>query len=132
MTTRRQERVARIVKEVVCDAIVNRLSDPRLQAFVSVTRVEMASDLRNADIYLSIFEKDEAVKKKTLAAIIHARSRIQSLLARKLQSKFCPVLHFYEDEKFKKTMETMNLINQVAQEFEEKANEEITEEPDDN
>jgi ribosome-binding factor A len=126
MTTRRQERVARIVKEVVSDAVVNRLNDPRLQAFVSVTRVEMASDLRNADVFLSIFENDEAVKKKTLAAIIHARSRIQSLLARNLQSKFCPVLHFYEDERFKKTIETMNLINQVAEEFEEE-DEEISE-----
>ncbi|MHC4757172.1 MAG: 30S ribosome-binding factor RbfA [Planctomycetota bacterium] len=125
MTTRRQERIARIVKEVVSDAVVNRLNDPRLQAFVSVTRVDMASDLRNADVFLSMFEKDEAVKKKTLTAIIHARSRIQSLLARKLNSKFCPVLHFHEDEKFKKTIETMNLINQVAEEFEE--NEEISE-----
>ncbi|MHC4264366.1 MAG: 30S ribosome-binding factor RbfA [Planctomycetota bacterium] len=130
MTTRRQERVARIVKEVICDAIVNRLSDPRLQAFVSVTRVEMASDLRNADVYLSIFEKEETVKKKTLAAIIHARSRIQSLLAQNLQSKFCPILHFYEDEKFKKTMETMNLINQVTQELEEKEDKDTSEEPE--
>jgi ribosome-binding factor A len=124
MTTRRQERIARIVKEVVSDAVVNRLNDPRLQAFVSVTRVDLANDLRNADVYLSIFEKDEAVKNKTFAAVIHARSRIQSLLARKLQSKYCPVLHFHEDEKFKKTMETMNIINQVAKEFEEKESEE--------
>ncbi|MHC5074874.1 MAG: 30S ribosome-binding factor RbfA [Planctomycetota bacterium] len=126
MTTRRQERIARIVKEVVSDAVVNRLNDPRLQAFVSVTRVDLASDLRNADVYLSIFEKDEAVKNKTFSAVIHARSRIQSLLARKLQSKFCPVLHFHEDEKFKKTMETMNIINQVAKEFKEKESEETS------
>ena len=77
----------------------------------------------------AFFTAPRGVKKKTLAAIIHARSKIQSLLGRKLQSKFCPVLHFYEDEKFKKTMETMNLINQVAQEFEEKENEEATEDP---
>jgi ribosome-binding factor A len=120
MATRRQERIARIVKEVISEAIVNRLNDPRLRAFVSVTRVELSSDLRSADVYLSIFEKEEAVKKRTLAAIIHARSRIQSLLAHKLQSKFCPVLHFYEDERFKKTIETMNLIDQVTKELEEK------------
>jgi ribosome-binding factor A len=120
MTTRRQERIARIVKEVVSDAVVNRLNDPRLEGFVSVTRVEMSNDLRSADVYLSILEKDEAVKNKTFAAIIHARSRIQLLLAQRLKSKFCPVLHFHQDEKFKKTIETMNLINQVAKELEKK------------
>ena len=117
MVTRRQEKVARVVKEVVSDAIAHHLSDPRIEGFVSVTRVDMVADLRSADVYLSIFGKDDAAQNKTFAAITHAKSRIQSLLAGKLQSKFCPVLHFYRDEKFKKTLETMKLIDQAANEL---------------
>ena len=60
MPTRRQEKVARVVKETVSDAIANHLNDPRIEGFVSVTRVEMAADLRNADVFLSIFGKDDA------------------------------------------------------------------------
>jgi ribosome-binding factor A len=118
MATRRQEKVARVVKEGVSDAISHHLSDPRIEGFVSVTRVEMAPDLRNADVYISIFGKDESSQNKTFAAIIHAKSRIQSLVAGKMQSKFCPVLHFYSDEKFKKTLETMKLIDQAVGELE--------------
>jgi len=117
MATRRQERVARIVKEAVSDAIANHLSDPRIEGLVSVTRVEMAPNLRSADVYLSIFSKDETSQNKTFMAITHAKSRVQSLVAGKLKSKFCPVLHFYKDEKFKKTLETMNLIDQAVSEF---------------
>jgi len=117
MPTRRQEKVARVVKEVVGDAITNHLNDPRIEGFVSVTRVDMAPDLRNADVYLSIFGKDETSQNKTFVAIAHAKSRIQSLLAGKLQCKFCPILHFYRDEKFKKTLETMKLIDQAASEL---------------
>ena len=117
MTTRRQEKVARVVKEVVSDAIANHLSDPRIEGFVSVTRVEMAPDLRNADVHLSIFGRDETTQKRTFIAITHARSRIQSLLAGRMQSKFCPVLRFHRDEKFKKTLETMKLIDQAAKEI---------------
>lgn len=119
MATRRQEKVARVVKEVVSDAIVHHLNDPRIDGFVSVTRVDMAPDLRNADVYVSIFGKDQAAQNKTFTAITHAKSRIQSLLAGKVHSKFCPVLHFYKDEKFKQTLETMKLIDQAAREFEE-------------
>jgi ribosome-binding factor A len=117
MATRRQEKVARVVKEAVSDAIAHHLNDPRISGFVSVTRVDMTADLRNADVYISVFGSDEAGQNKVFAAIIHARSRIQSLLAGRVRSKFCPVLHFYKDEKFKKTLETLNLIDQAVKDL---------------
>jgi len=120
MATRRQEKVARIVKEAVSDAITHHLNDPRISGFVSVTRVEMTADLRNANVYLSIFGSDEAGQNKAFTAITHAKSRIQSLLAGTVQSKFCPVLHFYKDEKFKKTLETLNLIDQAVKDLHDK------------
>ena len=120
MPTRRQEKVARIVKEAVSDAIVNHLNDPRIEGLVSVTRVDMSPDLRRADVYLSIFGRDEAAQNKTFAAISHARPRIQSLLAGRLHSKFCPVLRLCRDEKFKKTLETMKLIDQAVSEMKRK------------
>ncbi len=120
MASRRQEKVARVVKEVVSDAITHHLSDPRITGFVSVTRVEMTPDLRNANVYISIFGGEPVDQNKTFAAITHAKSRIQALVAGALQSKFCPVLHIFQDETFKKTLETMRLIDQAAKEYEKK------------
>jgi ribosome-binding factor A len=133
MTTRRQEKVARIVKQVVSDAIANYLSDPRITGFVTVTRVEMATDLRAANVYLSILETktttlnrdttdDRAGDQhgKTFDAINHAKSRIQAMLANKLQSKFCPVLRFRTDKQLKNTLDTINLIDRAVGEIEGK------------
>ncbi len=123
MPTRRQEKVARVIREVVSDVIAHHLSDPRITGFVSVTRVEVMADLRSADVYLSIFasdESNESAKDRTFAAITHARTRIQSFLAEALDSKFCPVLRFHEDEQFRKTLEVMKLIDQVANERQNK------------
>ena len=114
MATRRQEKVARLVKEAVNNAITQHLSDPRIEGLVSITRVEMSADLRNANVYISVLGKDEAAQNKTFAAIVHAKSRIQSLISGEIQSKFCPVLHFYNDDKFKKTLETIKIIEKVA------------------
>ena len=116
MPTRRQEKVARVVKEAVSDAVANYLGDPRICGFVSVTRVEMSADLRNADVYLSIFGEEESGQNKTFTAITHARTRIQGLLGSRIKSKFCPVLHFHRDEKFKKTMDIINLIDKTMNE----------------
>ena len=122
MPTRRQEKVVRVIKEEVSDAIANHLSDPRIEALVSVTRVEVSADLRTASVYLSFFGADEAAQNRTFAAVTHARSRIQSLLGQKMQSKFCPILHFFKDEKFKKTLETMRLLDELAKESDKKNN----------
>jgi len=120
MATRRQEKVASVVKEVVSDAIAHHLSDPRIEGFISVTRVEMAPDLRNAEVYLSVFGQNASVQNKTFLAIEHAKTKIQSMVAGRLQSKFCPVLHFHKDEQFKKTLEIMRLIDRAADEYKDK------------
>ncbi len=120
MPTRRQEKIARVVKEAVSDAIANHLSDPRIESFVSVTRVEVSADMRIADVYLSMFGGTETAQNKTFAAITHARSRIQTILAEQSQSRFCPVINIHRDENFKKSLEIMKLIDGLAAEFKDK------------
>jgi len=120
MPSRRQEKIARVVREAVSDAIANHLSDPRIESLVSVTRADVSADLRTANVYVSIFGGTEASQNKTFAAITHARKRIQMLLAGALQTRFCPVLNIHRDDKFKKAMETMKLIDNLAKEFKDK------------
>lgn len=108
--------MARVIRDVVSDAITHHLSDPRITGLVSVTRVEVVPDMRSADVFLSILAPTEGAKNRTYAAIVHARPKIQSILGRALESKFCPVLRIHEDEQFRRTLETMKLIDQVASE----------------
>jgi len=110
MSTRRQQKVARGIKEAASKAISEHLNDPRITGFVSVTRVDVSADLHNTQVYLSIFGGDEKSQNRTFAAIRNARGRIQSLLAAEMKSKFCPVIQLYKDEQFKKALETMKLI----------------------
>ena len=115
--------MARVVKEAVSEAIRERLNDPRIVGLVSVTNVEMSPDLRNADIFLSIMATDEAGRKKTFRAIEHASRHIQRIVGGALTSKFCPKLHFHQDEKFKKMLETMRMIDEATREFHENGQE---------
>ena len=120
MPSRRQEKIARVVREAVSDAIANHLSDPRIEAFVSVTKVDVSADLRIAHVYLSMFGGTGAAQNKTFAAITHAKRRIQMLLAERVKSRFCPILNIHRDDKLKKAMETMKLIDDLANEFKDK------------
>jgi ribosome-binding factor A len=119
MPSRRQEKMSRLVKEAVSEIIQNHLSDPRIEGFISVTRVSMPADLRTAEVYISIMGKDEGAQTRAFKAIEHARSRIQSLMARKIRTKFCPVLHFHEDENLKKSLDTIRIIEEIEEKEQE-------------
>ena len=123
MVSRRQEKFTRLIKEVVSDIILNRLSDPRIEGFISVTQVDISPDLRNAKVYLSIMAANDKVRKKTFTAIEHATKHIQSQLGRRMTSKFCPRIHFQEDRKFKDTLETLRIIEEAEKELKERDSE---------
>ena len=104
MRTRRQEKIAQVVKQAVSHAIQHDLSDPRIEGLVSVTIVEMAPDLRSAEVYLSVLGRSPGAENATYIAIQGAKRRIQGVVAKAVNSKFCPVIQLHKDEKFKKTI----------------------------
>ena len=117
MSTRRQEKVAQVVKRAVSYAISQDLADPRITGLVSVTRVTVTADLRNAEVYLSVYTQKPNAEKRTFEAIEGARHVIQARVAAEVRSKFCPILRFHRDEQFKKTLDLMNLIDRAAGEY---------------
>ena len=117
MSTRRQEKLSQVVKQAVSRAIQQDLNDPRIEGIVSVTVVQMAADLRSAEVYLSVLGRSPGAENATYAALQGARRRIQGVVAKAVKSKFCPVIQLHKDEKFKKTLETMNLIDLAASEY---------------
>ena len=116
MPSRRLEKVSKIVMETVSDVLQNRLADPRVGGMVSVTRVELAPDLRNANVFLSVLGLEEKQQKLCVQAVQHAHGFVQSQLARRLAMKTCPKLKFELDDSLKKGFDIMRLIDQVAAE----------------
>ena len=70
LPSRRQEKIKRIVRDAVADIIQNRLNDPRICGFVTVTEIDISPDIRNADIYVSVMAETEADQRKTFEAVI--------------------------------------------------------------
>lgn len=120
MSQRRQEKMARVVREAVSDIINNHLGDPRIEGFISVTEVKIEPDMKNAEVFLSIMGKTAEKQKLAFAAIKHASGRIGILLGDYVKSRFCPHLSFHVDDRIKKTAETLRLIEEASKEFPEK------------
>jgi ribosome-binding factor A len=53
-TSVRQLKVSAQIQRIVATVLLRDVSDPRIDGLVSVTRVEMSPDLREAKVYLSL------------------------------------------------------------------------------
>lgn len=120
LPSRRQEKIKRIVRDAVADIIQNRLNDPRICGFVTITEIDVSPDIRNADIYISVMAETEADERKTFEAVRHATKHIQTLLSEHISLRNALLLRILEDTKSKKTLETLKLIEQAAEELRQK------------
>ncbi|NBB94496.1 MAG: 30S ribosome-binding factor RbfA [Planctomycetes bacterium] len=119
--SRRTERVGSQIKRIIGRLMLAKMADPRLDpALTSVTRVEVPEDLMTATVYVSITHADEKQERTTLAALRHARGYIQEAIGDQIRMRHTPVLEFKIDRRFKKTMETLNLISEVMDEIHQK------------
>lgn len=109
MNRHRNERVASLVRDIVCDAIAHRLNDPRIEPLTTVTRVEVTRDLLIADVYLTVPGKESA-EHRTIIAIQHAAGYVQRLVARELSLRMCPQVRFRIDEAAKGVQRTMRIL----------------------
>jgi ribosome-binding factor A len=111
--------MARVIMESVSQTISRRLSDPRITGLISVTEVEIAPDVKNATVYLSIMAANDEAKTLAFQGIRSAAGVIQYHLGRELVSRFCPHLRFELDTKMQQTLRTLEMIERAAGEYKE-------------
>jgi ribosome-binding factor A len=107
--------LAHLVRDVVSDAISNRISDPRVSRFTSVTSVRISPDMRVADVHVSVMG-DEQNGLTTMKGLDSARGLIQSRLARQIRMRTCPSVRFHLDLGIKKAIETYQSLSDIAHE----------------
>lgn len=107
----RQERVAEAIKKEVSIIIHDELKDPRL-GFVTVTRVEVTQDLRQAKIFFSVLGKEEEYR-KTKEALDSALGFIRRLIAQRIRLRFAPQIIFKEDRSGEYSIRIQEVLEEI-------------------
>jgi ribosome-binding factor A len=108
-TYKRAERVSDQMKQEIADILMRKIKDPRI-GFVTVTDVEVADDLRNAKVFVSVYGSDKA---STLKGLESASPFIRSELGRRMRMKFVPELLFRYDESVERGAHIMELLHGI-------------------
>lgn len=117
MSSRRVLKAAEAIREVVSTAILIEIRDPRIQN-VTVTRVEVTKDMRNAKVYVSV-RGDEAQEKLCLRGLKNSAGFLQQKIAARIDTRYIPRLSFEIDEGLKNSMEVAKILQEVRRERQE-------------
>jgi ribosome-binding factor A len=111
VSTRRLLKAAAAVREVVSMAILTEVRDPRVRD-VTVTRVEMAPDMRTATVHVSVMGTP-AQQELALRGLASSAGFLQSRIADRIETRYTPRLRFEFDGGVKQALEIARVLDSV-------------------
>ena len=101
----RLKRVEEGIRQELSDLILKgEVKDPRVDSFLSITRVEAARDGSHAKVFVSTFREGTALE-SGVAGLNHAAGFLQSAVGKRLRIRLTPRLVFYPDPGIKEGFE---------------------------
>lgn len=110
MKSYRPARIAEVIREVAAETILFKMQDPRIRG-VTVTRVEVPSDLQTAKVYVSVMGSDTDAT-QALYGLNGSAGYIQRHLADRLKLRYTPALSFHLDKGLKNSQEVSKLLHE--------------------
>jgi ribosome-binding factor A len=114
----RTERVASTLRDAVQQVLAKGLSDPRARGLITITRVTVSPDLKNAEILVSILpDKHQDL---TMHALRHAARHIRRQAGELMALHTLPELVFKTDDQLKQQAAVYQALAKVREEREQK------------
>ena len=111
MSSRRVLKAAQAIREVVSMAIITDLKDPRI-ADVTVTFVEVAGDMRNAKVHVSVMG-DETKQNLCLRGLQNSAGFLQSKIGKRIDTRYTPRIQFELDRGMQHAMMVTRILDEV-------------------
>lgn len=100
------------VQKELSRLIATEIKDPRIHPMTSVVAVEVAPDLKNAKVYISVLG-DEESRQSTYQGLKSAASFMRGQLAKTINLRNTPELHFIMDQSIEYGVNMSKLIDDV-------------------
>ena len=110
----RVEKLQELIKQEVGKILLMDIKDSRI-GFVTVTGVEMTSDLREAKIFVSIMGNEEQIK-STWEGLQSALGFIRREIGKRIKIRFTPEISFALDKSLDYSEHIQKLLLKIEQE----------------
>ncbi|MEG0180533.1 MAG: 30S ribosome-binding factor RbfA [Paraclostridium sp.] len=112
----RTQRIGEEIRKVVSTMLISGIKDYRINSLISVTDVEVTTDLSYAYVYVSILGGN---KESSMAGLKNACGYIRKEVGKNVKLRHTPQIIFKVDDSIEKGMYMESLIKKVNQENQE-------------
>ncbi|MBN2054116.1 30S ribosome-binding factor RbfA [bacterium] len=109
MASRRIDRVSHLVHQSISELLIRKIKDPRVKG-LTVTRVSMSADLRQANIYVVGHDNRPEKIRQVMAALQRAAGFIRANVGTKLTLRYVPQFTFHYDLGFEEGSRILDTI----------------------
>ncbi len=111
------------VMKVLADVIRGEIKDPRISPLTSVIAVEVSPDLKTCKAWISVLG-DEKMQADTLAGLRSAEGFIKNKIAKTINLRNTPEIHFIMDQSIAYGVSMSKKIDEVTKDLKQSENEE--------
>ncbi|MCS6873600.1 MAG: 30S ribosome-binding factor RbfA [Pyrinomonadaceae bacterium] len=108
----RPKRIAEALREEITEIVSYELEDPRIQS-ISVTKVVVSDNLRDASVYVLVEGTEEEIL-KTMQVLRNAERFVRRQLALSMNMRRVPYIHFIRDTVEERAMKVERLIDELS------------------
>lgn len=102
------EELKRVISE-----ILQEMNDPRISPMTSIMSVEVTQDLMWATARVSVYDKDDELRKETVATLNHASGFITREVGKRIQIRRLPQIKFILDNSIEYSVHISKIIDEL-------------------
>jgi ribosome-binding factor A len=107
----RQLRVAESIKKVISEIFSQKRIDAKIivDSFITVSRVKVSPDLKNASVYISVFQASNA--DELITQLNRLSSKFRAMLNQEMKLRYSPQILFRHDDTLEEVSRIQELID---------------------
>lgn len=110
----RYDRIGEEIRKGISDIIREELKDPRIAEITTILSADATSDLTLCKVHVSVYDKDDAVRRGTVEALNHASGFIARELRKRIEIRRVPKLLFVLDDSIAYSVYISKIINDIS------------------
>ncbi len=110
--SRRIDRINELLRHEISQLLARQIKDPRLRGVITITRVKTSSDLRAAQVFISVLG-DTAAKKSALDGVQSAATFMRRELRQRLTMRHTPFLSFTLDDSLEEADHLLQIMDRI-------------------
>ena len=111
--TRRTDRLNDLIRDEISELLRRQAKDPRLDCFLTIIRVKVSQDLKQAKVFVSVMGTEEQ-KREAMKGLASASGFFHRELTKRLSLRHMPQLSFYLDDSIEKAAHVRDLMKEIA------------------